>query len=86
MPFHFVLPQVHSTVLGVFRRNNLLALPALMHFPGQGSVRITVNVPDLGLMYQSSWHQPNAVLTLPGATFVHKRVVYTLDVTAIYPD
>jgi len=86
LPFHFVLPQVHSTVLGVFRRNNLLALPALMHFPGQGSVRITVNVPDLGLMYQSSWHQPNAVLTLPGATFVHKRVVYTLDVTAIYPD
>jgi len=84
--FHFVLPQVHSTVLGIFRGNNLLALPAVMHFPGQGSVRITTNTPGLGLTYQSTWHQPNATLMLPGATFEHKRVIYTLDVTAIYPD
>jgi len=86
MTFHFVLPQVHSTVLGLFTENNLLALPALMHFPGQGSVRITANVPHLGMTYQATWHQPNATLMLPGATFEHKRVIYTLDVTAIYPD
>jgi len=86
MSFHFVLPQVHSTLLGVFRRNNLVALPALLHFPDQGSVRIVANVPNLGLTYQSTWHQPNATLMLPGASFEHKRVVYTLDVTAVYPD
>lgn len=86
MTFHFSLPQVHSTVLGVFRKDNLLAVPALMHFPGQGSVRITANVPNLGLTYQATRGQPIARLALPGATFEHKRVVYTLDVTAIYPD
>jgi hypothetical protein len=86
MIFHFSLPQVHSTLLGVFRRSNLVALPALLHFPGQGSVRVSANVPDLGLTYQSTWHQPNATLMLPGATFEHKRVAYTLDVTTIYPD
>ena len=86
MSFHFSLPQVHSTVLGVFKRDNLLAVPALMHFPGQGSVRITANVPGLGLTYQSTWHQPTATLMFPGATFEHKRVIYTLDVTAVYPD
>jgi hypothetical protein len=87
MNFRFSLPQVHSTVLGAFRKDDkLLAVPALMHFPGQGSVRISANVPALGLTYQSTWHQPLATLMFPGATFEHKRVVYTLDVTAIYPD
>jgi len=86
LTFRFNLPQVHSTVLGVFRRDNLLAVPALVHFPGQGSVRITADVPNLGLTFQSTRRQPIATLMLPGATFEHKRVVYTLDVTAIYPD
>jgi hypothetical protein len=86
MAFRFSLEQVHSTVLGVFRKDNLLAVPALLHFPGQGSLRITANVSDLGLTYQSARRQPTATLMLPGATFEHKRLVYTLDVTAIYPD
>jgi hypothetical protein len=86
MFIRFNLPQVHSTVLGVFRRDNLLAVPALMHFPGQGSMRITANVSDLGLTFQSTRRQPIASLMFPGATHEHQRVVYTLDVTAIYPD
>ena len=84
--FRFSLPQVHSTVLGLFKRDNLLATPAVMHFPGQGSVRITANVPDLDLTYESTRGMPVATLMLPGATFAHKQVVYTLEVTAIYPD
>lgn len=82
MVFRFDLNQVHSTVLGLFRRNNLLATPALMHFPGQGSIRITANVPELGLTYVSDRPGSKARLSLPGANFVHKRIVYTLDVTA----
>ena len=35
---------------------------------------------------QSNRPQQTAMLSLPGATFEHKRVVYTLDVTAIYPE
>jgi hypothetical protein len=85
MDFRFDLNQVHSTVLGLFGKSNLLALPALMHFPGQGSVRITANVRDLGLSYQSDRPKQIAALSLPGANFEHKRIVYTLEVTAIHP-
>jgi hypothetical protein len=86
MVFPFDLNQVHSTVLGVYRKNNLLAVPALMHFPGQGSVRLTANIPDIGLTYVSDRPHSTARLSLPGANFEHQRIVYTLDVTAVYPD
>jgi hypothetical protein len=86
LTFPFNLNQVHSTVLGLFRKDALLATPALLHFPGQGSMRLTSNVPDLGLTYTSDRPKQSAMLSLPGATFEHKRVVYTLEVTAIYPD
>jgi hypothetical protein len=84
--FYLSLSQVHSTVLGTVRSDGLVAIPALMHFPGQGSMRITSDTPGLALTYQCGRHQPTATVMFPGATFEHKRVVYTLDVTAIYPD
>ena len=83
--FQFNLNSVHSTVLGLFQTDGLLAAPALMHFPGQGSVRISSSVPGIGLTYQSNRPQQTAQLSLPGATFERKRIVYTLDVTAIHP-
>jgi hypothetical protein len=90
--FHFDLKQVHSTVLGVFRKDKLLAVPALMHFPGQGSLRLTSSIPDAGLTYTSRRPQgyhahfnETAMLSLPAASAEHQRIVYTLDVTAIYP-
>jgi hypothetical protein len=86
LDFHFDLNQVHSTVLGIYRRNDLLSVPALMHFPGQGSVRLSASVPEIGLTYVSDRPYSTARLSLPGADFEHQHVVYTLDVTAIYPD
>jgi hypothetical protein len=79
--FPFDLAHVHSTVLGLFREDKLLALPVLMHFPGQGSMRVTADVPGLGLKYDSN----PAALTLPAATAEHPRIRYTFDVTALYP-
>lgn len=84
LPFN--LNQVHSTVLGLFSHDGLLAVPALLHFPGQGSMRLTSSVPGIGLTYTSDRPKQSARLMLPGATFEHKRIVYTLDVTAIHPD
>jgi Bacterial alpha-L-rhamnosidase 6 hairpin glycosidase domain len=84
--FHFDLSKVHSTVLGLFDKNGLLATPALMHFPGQGSMRLTANVSGLGLTYTSDRPRQSAMLSLPGATFDHKRIAYTFEVTAIYPN
>jgi hypothetical protein len=83
--FNFPLNQVHSTVLGKFGRQGLLATPVVMHFPCQGSVRITANVPELELTYVSSRPDQTASLSLPGATQQFPHAVYTLDVTAIYP-
>jgi hypothetical protein len=90
--FHFELNQVRSTVLGLFRQDKLLATPALIHFPGQGSVRLTSSVPDAGLTYSTAdrieehtSRFDTASLSLPAASAEHQRVVYTLDVTAIYP-
>ena len=86
MVFRFSLPQVHSTVLGVFRKDKLLALPVLMHFPGQGSVRLTASVPDVALTYTSDRPKQSATLSLPGATSEQRSILYTLDVTALYPN
>lgn len=86
MDFHFNLNQVHSTVLGIFAGGGLLALPALMHFPGQGSLHVTSNVSDLRLSYQSDRPRQIATLSLPSATFERKRIVYTLELTAIHPE
>jgi hypothetical protein len=86
MVLHFNLNQVHSTALGLFSHDGLLAMPALLHFPGQGSMRLTSSVPEIGLTYSSDRPRQSAMLSLPGADFVHKRIVYTFDVTAIHPD
>lgn len=85
MVFDFSLDQAHSTVLGVFGKEGLLKAPVLMHVPGQGSVRITTNAPDLELTYVSSRSAQTASLSLPGATEAFRHVVYVLDVMAIYP-
>lgn len=86
MVFHFDLNQVHSTVLGLFREGNMLATPALLHFPCQGAMRLTSSVPELDLTYTSDRPKEIATLALPGATFEHQRVVYILEATAIYPE
>lgn len=84
--FRFNLNQVHSTVLGLFQQDGLLDLPALMHFPGQGSMRLTTDAPGIALTYTSDRPHQAATLTLPGASFTQQRVSYTLAVTAIYPE
>lgn len=84
--FHFDLSRVHSTVLGILGKDSLLAAPVLMHFPGQGSMRLMASVPGIGLAYVSDRRQQAATLALPGASPEHKQIIYTLEVTAIYPD
>lgn len=84
--FRFNLHSVNSTVLGVFRNARLLRVPALIHCPCQGSMRLTASDANISLKYESTYHQPIATLSLPGASATRRHVAYTLDVTAIYPD
>lgn len=96
LTFRFDLAKCYSTVLGLFREDGDLTLPALIHFPGQGSIRITANVTDgVGLGYHAGQRSTlanvpesigfAATLTFPTATGTHKRIVYTLEIAAIYP-
>jgi hypothetical protein len=83
---HFDLNQVHSTVLGLFHKDGQLAVPVLIHSPGQGSIRLTASIGDIGLTYQSIHAKPIASLSLPGATQEHGRAIYTFEVAAIHPE
>jgi hypothetical protein len=82
----FDLAKCHSTVLGLFKEDKTLGIPALIHCPGQGSMRITANLTEgVGLGYRAARRSTLATLTLPAATEAHKQMIYTLEVTAIYP-
>lgn len=84
--FHLDLSKCHSTVLGLFKEDKTLTFPALIHLPGQGSIRLTANpTENVSLGYSAERRSTFATLTLPAATAAHKKLVYTLDVTAVYP-
>jgi len=84
--FRFDLAKCHSTVLGVFAGDGNLSLPALVHLPGQGSMRLTADGAGGAVAgYHSERRSTLATLTLPAATSATRRIVYTLQVTAIYP-
>jgi hypothetical protein len=74
----------HLTLLGLLETNGSIQLPAILHFPDQGSFRITTraNHPrPLGY-----WaNRRNVKITFPPATEDHPKVIYLLKVTAIYP-
>lgn len=77
-----------TTMLGVMlpgqRRMNL---PAILHMPDMGSVRITSNLSNWELDYDASRavEKPFFTVTLPAATVEHPQVEYTFETTVIYP-
>ena len=96
LAFRFDLAKCYSTVLGLTWEDGDLSLPCLMHCPGQGSMRLTANFAEgVGLGYHAGQRSTlanvpesvglSATLTFPPATGARKRIVYTLDIAAIYP-
>ncbi len=84
--FRFALAKCHSTVLGLFKEDKKLGLPALIHLPGQGSMRLTANISEgVGLEYHAERRSTLATLTFPAATKALQRMIYALEVTAIHP-
>jgi hypothetical protein len=84
--FHFDLAKCHSTVLGIFAGEGNLRLPALVHLPGQGSMQLTSDgAENVTVGYRAERRSTLAILTLPAASSKSKRIVYTLNITAIYP-
>lgn len=78
--------QSHATLLALVDGGQA-HLPALLHLPEQGSLRIEVKSREpVFLHYEAHRRGKGYILVLfPGATRSNPRVVYTLTVVAIYP-
>ena len=82
-----------GTLLGLFNDDGTIQLPAVLHLPNLGSLRILPTpAKGLSLGYDALRHKDKNVrvndfvkVTIPGATAANPRVAYTLEVAAIYP-
>jgi len=76
----------HATLLGLENDQGQMRLPALLHFPDHGTLRITTAAPRLALGYDALRGSDNFVrVTFPSASKDQPEVEYRLEVTAIYP-
>jgi hypothetical protein len=78
----------HATLLGLMApREQRVLLPAVLHLPDMGSVRITANAPGwkLDCDARRSVPQPFVRIAFPPATRTTPRVEYRCEVTAVYP-
>jgi hypothetical protein len=78
----------HATLLGLMPpREQRVLLPAVLHMPDMGSVRITANTPGWKLDCDARRNvpQPFVRVSFPPATRATPRVEYRCEVAAIYP-
>ena len=78
----------HATLLGLMPpHEQRVLLPAVLHLPDMGSVRITANAPDWKLDCDARRNvpQPFVRISFPAATRTTPRLEYRCEVTAIYP-
>lgn len=82
----FDLRGNHATLLGLVKADQTVRLPAVLHLPDCGSLRVTASDPAISLPYDARRSVgPYARITFPPATEQHPRVEYRCEVTAIYP-
>jgi hypothetical protein len=77
----------HTTLLGHVTKDGDIALPAVLHLPGMGSLRIYAKGTDVPVLHYDARRAPTAFVKVvfPAATAEHKTVEYTLETAAIYP-
>ena len=78
--------QSHATLLALVD-NGQAQLPALLHLPEQGSLRIEAESRQPVLLQYEAHRRDKAYVEVifPGATLSNPRVAYTFTVAAIYP-
>ena len=76
------------TLLGLFDDQGRVRLPALIHYPGQGSWRVTASDnPQVALGYFSRRRPHSRVkVSFPAATAEQPLLRYRLEATAVYPE
>jgi hypothetical protein len=74
----------HLTLLGLLETNGSIQLPAILHFPDEGSFQISASSDDTGPLGYSATRR-NVQITFPPATREHSRLTYRLKAVAIHP-
>lgn len=76
----------HVTLLGHMDPDGSIQLPAVMHFAGQGTFRITANTTDAAPLAYSATRRTGPIhITFPPATQEHPDVTYHWRVVDIHP-
>ena len=77
----------YATLLGLFTDYGTINLPALLHFPHHGTLRITTAAKGITLGYDALREGDKFIrVSFPPANAGQKQIEYRLEVTAIYPD
>jgi Bacterial alpha-L-rhamnosidase 6 hairpin glycosidase domain len=75
--------RCYATLLGLFEEKGDIALPAVLHLPGFGTLRLSCSEPHASLGYSSG---PGWVkITLPAATAGTRHIGYEWQVTTLCP-
>jgi hypothetical protein len=76
----------HVTLLGLMETQGSVQLPAIMHFPDQGTFRISVEpTAAKALGYAAKYAAKVVQITFPGATPENPTVKYRWEVVTIHP-
>jgi hypothetical protein len=77
----------HATLLGHVTPAGDIALPAVLHLPGMGSLRIHATGSSAPALHYDARRAPTGFVTVtfPAATSEHKSLEYTLQTAAIFP-
>jgi hypothetical protein len=77
----------HATLLGLLTDYGAMRLPALLHFPHQGTLRVTSTTDRLNLGYDASRSGDKFIkVSFPPANGGQKQIEYRCEVADIYPD
>lgn len=90
-PFLFNISQYanHATLLGLIKGNEQkVLLPAVLHCPDMGTLRVTCNTPRQTVDYDAKRFidHPYVKINFPAATATYKKIEYHFEVVTIHPE
>ncbi|MEP6950021.1 MAG: hypothetical protein ABI863_12125 [Ginsengibacter sp.] len=90
-PFLFNIEQHanHATLLGMINgTDGAVSLPAILHFPDMGTLRVTCNIPGIAVQYSSQRfiEYPFVKIRFPAASLSFKKIEYYFETVTIHPE
>lgn len=79
----------HATLLGMINgTDGAVTLPAILHFPDMGTLRVTCNIPGMTVQYSSQRfiEHPFVKIQFRAATSLFQKIEYHFEVVTIHPE